>query len=363
MKFFDIFPKTYDEFKIKTFSGGIITIISLFLITVLFLSEFYFYLTPIRTDELYVDTTYNNKIEIYLNITYPAISCDALSVDVMDVAGEVQTNVENTIYKRRLSLNGEILGDYKLEKKLDLVAPTKEGYCGGCFGALPPGQCCNTCDAVKEAYQKKGWQFHIEDFEQCLQENNERKLKYSKSEGCNLHGFIMVNKVAGNFHFSPGKSLFQGQMQIHDYTEFEKDHFNTSHIIHSLGFGEKYPGIHNPLDDVEKYIKKGSGLFQYFIKVVPTIYETLSEQLYTNQYSVTQHFRPYNSEHPNVVPGVFFIYDLSPIMVHISFKKRSFLHFTTNIFAILGGVYTLSLLLDMFLFEVEKKSKLLINQK
>jgi len=123
--------------------------------------------------------------------------------------------------------------------------------------------------------QKKGWQFVLnEDIVQCLNENEERKIKYSTQEGCNLHGFILVNKVAGNFHFAPGRSIQQGTgTHVHDYSPFEVEHFNSSHIIHSLGFGEKYPGINNPLDGVYKMIPKGSGLFQYFIKVVPTIYE------------------------------------------------------------------------------------------
>jgi endoplasmic reticulum-Golgi intermediate compartment protein 3 len=62
-------------------------------------------------------------------------------------------------------------------------------------------------------------------------------------------------------------------LKLLEYTAYEIEHFNTSHIIHSLGFGEKYPGIHNPLDGVSKIMKTGSGLFQYFVKVVPTIYE------------------------------------------------------------------------------------------
>jgi len=94
---------------------------------------------------------------------------------------------------------------------------------------------------------------------------------------------------------------------MHDTTSFEVNNFNSSHIISSLGFGDKYPGLHNPLDDVKKIMFQGSGLFQYFVKVVPTIYERENkEKIMTNQYSVTQHFRPRNEIHQHVVPGVFF---------------------------------------------------------
>ena len=37
----------------------------------------------------------------------------------------------------------------------------------------------------------------------------------------------------------------------------------------------------------------GTGLFQYFIKVIPTMYTSESgEQLLTNQYTFTERFRP-----------------------------------------------------------------------
>lgn len=207
---------------------------------------------------------------------------------------------------------------------------------------------------MRETYRTKGWAFTpTDDIEQCYTEIMERKVKYSKKEGCNLHGHFSVNKVAGNFHFTPGKTFQRVHTQIHDYTTFELEHFNTTHIIHSLGFGDYYPGIQNPLDATVKVVEGGSALYQYFIKVVPTIYQfTDGKQIISNQYSVTQHSRPKNIQHPNVVPGVFFIYDLSPIMVHIREEKRSFSHFLVGICAIIGGVFTVSGLLDSMLFNL-----------
>ena len=34
-----------------------------------------------------------------------------------------------------------------------------EDYCGSCYGAADPDECCNTCEDVKNAYRKKGWSF------------------------------------------------------------------------------------------------------------------------------------------------------------------------------------------------------------
>ena len=143
---------------------------------------------------------------------------------------------------------------------------------------------------------------------------------------------------------------------MHDYLPYEIDHFNTSHAIKKLSFGQDYPGITNPLDGKTKVVNEGSALFQYFIKVVPTIYEYANgKQLFTNQYSVTEHYRPKNPQHPNVVPGVYFMYDLSPIMVHIKETRKSFLHFITNLCAIIGGVFTVSGLIDSLLYMFTQK--------
>ncbi|KAF0982446.1 hypothetical protein FDP41_011376 [Naegleria fowleri] len=406
---FDFYPKTQDDFRVKTLGGGLISIISLVVIFILVFGELYLYMQVERYDQLYVDTQQERKIPIYINITFPAISCDALSLDVMDVSGEHHVHLDyHTIYKMRLTLDGKPIIDQPAEQispnepkdekpspikasegavKHDLVNSSEKdreraekakkvkdpNYCGSCYGANRDAtQCCNTCDDVREAYRRVGWAFTPnEDIEQCYEEILDRKMKYSKQEGCNLHGYFLVNKVAGNFHFAPGKSFVKAQQHMHDYTNYEIDHYNTSHFIHSLGFGEQIPGLVNPLDGTRKIIgfnpetgqsvEGESALFQYFVKVVPTIYEKYgsSSPIITNQYSVTQHVRPKNRLHPNVVPGVFFIYDLSPIMVHMKEDRKSLIQFLTSLCAIIGGVFTVSALLDRILYGVEKR----VNKK
>lgn len=42
-------------------------------------------------------------MEIHLNITFPRIPCELLSLDVMDVSGEQQTGVMHGVNKVRLS--------------------------------------------------------------------------------------------------------------------------------------------------------------------------------------------------------------------------------------------------------------------
>jgi hypothetical protein len=47
------------------------------------------------------------KMEIHLNITFPKIPCELLTLDVMDVSGEQQTGVMHGVNKVRLSSEAE----------------------------------------------------------------------------------------------------------------------------------------------------------------------------------------------------------------------------------------------------------------
>lgn len=80
-----------------------------------------------------------------------------------------------------------------------------------CYGAeSEPNQCCNTCEEVREAYRHKGWAFNDPSgISQCVDEGWTVKIKEQVNEGCQIHGSIGVNKVAGNLHFAPGKSFQQ----------------------------------------------------------------------------------------------------------------------------------------------------------
>jgi Endoplasmic reticulum vesicle transporter len=52
------------------------------------------------------------------------------------------------------------------------------------------------------------------------------------------------------------------------------------------------------------------------LQVVPTIYTDIhNHTIYSNQFSVTEHFRGADSPGGQNLPGVFFFYDLSPIKV------------------------------------------------
>uniref|UniRef100_A0A8W8MY15 Endoplasmic reticulum-Golgi intermediate compartment protein 3 n=1 Tax=Magallana gigas TaxID=29159 RepID=A0A8W8MY15_MAGGI len=93
-------------------------------------------------------------------------------------------------------------------------------------------------------------------------------------------------------------------------------------------------------------------MFQYYVKVVPTTYvDVKGKTLYTNQYSVNKHSKTVgNGMGDSGLPGVFFIYELSPMMVKYTEKQRSFMHFLTGVCAIIGGIFTVAGLIDSMIY-------------
>ncbi|EPS57385.1 hypothetical protein M569_17433, partial [Genlisea aurea] len=133
-------------------------------------------------------------------------------------------------------------------------------------------ECCNSCEEVREAYRKKGWGLSETQIDQCKREGFVEKLKEEKGEGCNIHGALEVNKVAGNFHFVTGKTLQSSGFNLLELLSLQDQSYNISHRINELSFGESIPRIVNPLDGVQWVQEKPNGVYQYFLKVVPTVY-------------------------------------------------------------------------------------------
>ena len=84
------------------------------------------------------------------------------------------------------------------------------------------------------------------------------ELRSHLGEGCHLEGYFTVKKVAGNFRFALYKEDHHVLMSVFGRNEA----LNVSHVIHSISFGEIFPGLVNPLDGVSKTLNDGSGFFQ-----------------------------------------------------------------------------------------------------
>ncbi|CAN0874949.1 Endoplasmic reticulum-Golgi intermediate compartment protein 3 [Linum grandiflorum] len=368
----DAYPKINEDFYSRTLSGGVITVVSAFVMFLLFISEFSLYLHTVTETKLLVDTARGETLLINFNVTFPVIPCSLLSLDAMDISGEKHFDIRHDITKTRINSHGHVIeakqsgiGAPTIEKPLQKHGGRLEHgetYCGSCFGAeTSDDHCCNSCEEVQEAYRKKGWALTNADMiDQCKREGFIQQVNEEVGEGCNIHGSLEVNKVAGNFHFIPGKSFHQSNMFLHDLLAIEKDSYNVSDK--NCSYCSRVQWMHDSPNGMHQYFIKvyiwSRMSHSFLLQVVPTIYtNTRGHTIRSNQYSVTEHMRHVDFIRSNSFPGVFFFYDLSPIKVVYKEEHISFLHFLTNICAVIGGIFTVAGIVDSFVYHGKKAIK------
>eukprot|EP00936_MAST-01D_sp_MAST-1D-sp1_P002442 g2442.t1 len=369
----DLYPKTLDDFRVRTAQGAIVSLVAIVLMILLFFSELSFFMATIQTDTLTVDNGHKEKLDIAFDVTFPSTPCALISMSAMDPSGEHELSTNHDVFKTRLDKNGQKKAAPEKNnmggtvKTKDDLHDTKEAAeagkkkCLSCYGAAPKGECCNTCDAVKAAYAKKGWKLPVlsmrNHITQCAHEGFEASLE-QKDEGCRLHGNFQVPKVSGNFHFGPSKSFQHAHLYTFDLMSYTTEGFNISHTVNSLSFGPAFPERDSPLDGVSRAVSKeqGSGMFQYYTQVVPTQYRRLGgEAIESNQYAVTEHYRKIAPNSHRWLPGVFFFYDISSIKVNRAEERKGFGQFLTSVCAIVGGVFTVMGMVDSSLHSLRKK--------
>lgn len=333
IKNLDAFPRAEDHLLQKTQSGALVSIIGLIIMATLFLHELGYYLTTYTVHQMSVDLKRGETLPIHINMTFPSLPCDVLSVDAIDMSGKHEVDLDTNIWKLRLNSYGQIIGTEYIS---DLVEKGHEH--------------AHKHDDGKDHHEHSEEKVHLQTFDEAT-ENTIKKVKEAlkNGEGCRVYGVLDVQRVAGNFHISVhGLNIYVAQM-IFDGAK----NVNVSHVIHDLSFGPKYPGIHNPLDETTRTLHDASGTFKYYIKIVPTEYRYISKEvLPTNQFSVTEYFSPITSQFDRTWPAVYFLYDLSPITVTIKEERRSFLHFITRLCAVLGGTFAVTGMLDRWMYRL-----------
>ena len=116
--------------------------------------------------------------------------------------------------------------------------------------------------------------------------------------------------------------------------------FNFSHIISELSYGPYLPSLVNPLDQTVNLAANHFHKFQYFMSVVPTTYSVGdpgkmgSLSIKTNQYAVTEQSKETNDR---IIPGIFFKYDIEPILLNIVESRDSFFLFIIKVVNVISG--------------------------
>ncbi|CAD1783740.1 similar to Saccharomyces cerevisiae YAL042W ERV46 Protein localized to COPII-coated vesicles, forms a complex with Erv41p [Maudiozyma barnettii] len=406
----DVFSKTEEDVRVRTSTGGIITI-GCILTTLLLLYREWAQLTEIVTrPQLYVDRDSDAKLSLNFDIMFPDVSCDILTLDIVDESGELQLDIlDSGFIKTRCDQNGKelITEDYKMgtDFKPD-TSKLNHGseYCGSCYGALVQNAndavspehrvCCQSCDEVHQAYLDAGWAFlDGADIDQCEEEGYVKHMNDHLNEGCRVRGSALLSRIRGNIHFAPGKSFItkdierRGISHNHDSSLYDSHReLNFNHIIHHLSFGRPVDKSHeklrrkdedlsgistNPLDGGEvKSDRTDAHLLQYsyFAKIVPTRYEYLNDKypaVETTQFSATFHSRPIrggrDDDHPTTVhasggtPGVFIFYEMSALkVINREQHAQTWSGFFLNCITTIGGVLAVGTVADKIFYKAQK---------
>lgn len=268
----------------------------------LFLNELINFLTNKTSSRMYVDVNRGaDKLKVNLDIDIDNIPCDLLAILTSDALGERSSDIKGEIIKSRLDKKGRKLDNIKYE----------------------------------------------------VSEPNYDKIKTEilHNEGCNLKGHFFVDAVPGSFLITSGfyggtvqKLASEGLLKInaqHKINEISFGETSQRYLVWS-NFGKQISKLSYSLNDVKKKYQQFTNVYQYYLKIVPTKYLSYKDEINDYQYT----YNSYAERGIQEMPSMHFRYDLSPITVEYKLYKETFLNFIINIFAILGGVFTVTGIID-----------------
>eukprot|EP00598_Pedospumella_elongata_P004988 CAMPEP_0184967762 /NCGR_PEP_ID=MMETSP1098-20130426/1017_1 /TAXON_ID=89044 /ORGANISM="Spumella elongata, Strain CCAP 955/1" /LENGTH=392 /DNA_ID=CAMNT_0027489261 /DNA_START=249 /DNA_END=1427 /DNA_ORIENTATION=+ len=193
------------------------------------------------------------------------------------------------------------------------------------------------------------------------------KAERDDHPGCMMSGFLLVNRVPGNFHV---------EMRSKNHN-INPPMANLSLVVNSLTFGppierkmerrinsipDEYFTMKNtrPMDGNYYVNDKLHKAFHHYIKVVSTKIEV------NRNYVGNKAFQAYQMVASSQImnyqdtetPEARFSYDLSPMSVTIIRKGKRFYEFITSMCALIGGTFTVVGLLSGFLNSIFKPKKI-----
>ncbi|KAI1186815.1 endoplasmic reticulum-golgi intermediate compartment protein 2 [Nemania serpens] len=316
---FDAFPKAKPQYVTRTSGGGKWTVVIIVVSALLFWSELARWWQGSEDHTFSVEKGVGHSMQINLDVVVHMV-CQDLHVNVQDAAGD------------------RILAASRLQED-----PTTWGYWVDSKGLHRLGR-----DSQGRVDTGVGWhdegfgEAHVHDIVAMGRKSGRfsktPRLRHGvKADSCRIYGSLDLNRVQGDFHITA---------RGHGYAEMFAEHldhnaFNFSHVVSELSFGPYYPSLVNPLDRTINIATSHFHKFQYFMSVVPTVYSVAgggalgTRTIFTNQYAVTEQSKEVGER---MVPGLFFKYDIEPILLSVEERRDGVLTFLVKIVNVLSGV-------------------------
>lgn len=296
VRVFDAFPKVAPEHSVRSSRGGLSSVFTILCGLFILWVQVGGFLGG------YIDRQFsvNKKIELNLDINVDvvvAMPCDMLTTNVMDITND------NFLAHEVLNFIGV---DFHVPPYFNINNENDHHSTSNLERAME--------GSLRAEYAVQGKHINTD------------------APACHIFGLIPVNHVEGRFFIVPKGSMYRLREAA------PKDKYNLSHLIYEFSYGEFYPFIDNPLDFTGKVTAEKEQLFNYFAKVVPTLYEKIGLEVDTYQYALTE--THHKSRGPGYLPpGIFFNYSFEPIKLLIREKRISFFAFVSRIATILSGLF------------------------
>ncbi|GKD88903.1 endoplasmic reticulum-Golgi intermediate compartment protein 3-like protein, partial [Tanacetum coccineum] len=100
IKNLDAFPRAEEHLLQKTQSGAL----GLFIMATLFLHELTYYISTYTVHEMAVDLKRGETLPIHINMSFPSLPCQVVSVDAIDMSGKHEVDLDTNIWKCDLAL-------------------------------------------------------------------------------------------------------------------------------------------------------------------------------------------------------------------------------------------------------------------
>lgn len=320
VKELDAFPKVPESYKETTATGGGVSILTFLIIIILVISEIIYYSESELEFDYMVDTNVDGKIKINVDITV-SMKCHAIGADCLDMTGQ----------------DVQAFGQLQQEDAYFDLTPAQQQY---------QNMLQEFNQYLREDYhaiQEVLWL--TSGFASLAAAMPDPDFKRSgPPDACRIHGSLTVNRVAGNFHITAGKSIpVIPRGHAHLALLVPESEYNFSHRIDHFSFGDLGSKFVHPLDGEVMIAKDNFHMFQYFMQVVPTEVRTYKNNMDTYQFAVTEKNRTINHDKgSHGVAGIFIKYDLASLKIRVREEHKPYWQFLVRLCGIIGGMFSVS---------------------
>lgn len=371
LRTFDAFPKTKSTYTTTTSAGGLTTVILAALCILLTITELITWSHGTESHHFTVERGVSHELQLNLDIVV-AMHCSDLHVNVQDAA------MDRIMAGDLLKKDDTLFSLWDNSRKAKNRRSGQAAY----MGTGPDSNRLNAADAARKRAEEEDKHVahvlgHMRDNPSKKFEKTPRLKRWENADACRIYGSLEGNKVQGDFHIT---ARGHGYLEYGGATHLQHADFNFSHQINELSFGPHYPSLLNPLDKTGDMTAAHFHKFQYFVSIVPTIFTSRkvstasgaldprlvpqpptldmtprekldkegrvvhvpvkaskkdSRSIFTNQYAATSQSREVAS---NTIPGIFFKYDIEPILLIVSASNTSFLALCVRLVNVIAGV-------------------------